>query len=415
MQKNLLDRGAPVREVDPAKLAAAFPPVGPVALALWHDGAARVDGRLLARWLREAAESRGAALCTERVQQLMLGDGRVSGVVLASGERVPADAVIVAAGAWTTALLDPVAPTLRIAPQRGQIMHLRVLKALGQSWPMVQGVRGHYLLPWPDGRVVAGASRETGSGFPPELTAGGEAEVLAEAVRVAPGLAAAPVMEWRVGLRPTSADGMPLLGALRAALGVHVLADHGADGLLVARCPPSRWWTACWNARPPSTCNRSAQTGRGPTHHWTWNPRTPDPARPADGGHVSPWPRASSHAPIKAGKPLSSTDLVGCCTPTPAKRPHARWGTFQRQAGASVRLGAGRRPKAARSGRERQTMARAAPWATIRTVADTIKGRMPQRAPTSPPASTAAIERAATAERTVTRCAPSARVGAPPE
>lgn len=233
VQKTLSDRGAPVQEVDPAKIATAFPPLGPVACALWHDGAARVDGRLLARWLREAAESQGAALRTERVQQLMLGDGRVSGVVLASGERVPADAVIVAAGAWTTALLDPVAPTLPIAPQRGQIVHLRVPQARGQSWPMVQGVRGHYLLPWPDGHVVAGASRETGSGFAPELTAGGEAEVLAEAVRAAPGLAAAPVMEWRVGLRPTSADGMPLLGALGAAPGVHVLAGHGAGGLLV--------------------------------------------------------------------------------------------------------------------------------------------------------------------------------------
>ena len=47
-----------------------------------------------------------------------------------------------------------------------------------------------------------GATRETGSGFDARITAGGVLEVLSNAVSVAPGLAAASLIETRVGLRP---------------------------------------------------------------------------------------------------------------------------------------------------------------------------------------------------------------------
>ena len=233
LRRTLAARGAPVREVEPAALAQACPVVGPVEAVLWHDGAMRVDGRLLGAWLRAQATDRGARFTTGVVEALSVDDRRVTGVVLASGSRLAADAVIVAAGAWSTALVAPLAATVPIAPQRGQIVHLAVPAAERASWPILQGVRGHYLLPWPDGHVVAGATRETGSGYVPALTAAGQAEVLAELLRVAPGLGTSEVREWRVGLRPASADGLPLLGPLSGVDGVHLLSGHGAGGLLV--------------------------------------------------------------------------------------------------------------------------------------------------------------------------------------
>ncbi|MFE7713333.1 hypothetical protein ACFU6I_48275 [Streptomyces sp. NPDC057486] len=39
---------------------------------------------------------------------------------------VGADAVIAAAGAWPSHLLEPICAKVRIAAQRGQIMHLRL-------------------------------------------------------------------------------------------------------------------------------------------------------------------------------------------------------------------------------------------------------------------------------------------------
>ena len=112
--------------------------------------------------------------------------------------------------------------------------HLRVLcRAYGIDEESVEGLRGHYILPWPSGRVVCGATRETGSGLDPSLTLAGCEEVLREAHRLAPGLAQARIVEWRVGLRPLSTRGRPMVGALPGVEHVHVATGHGASGLLL--------------------------------------------------------------------------------------------------------------------------------------------------------------------------------------
>jgi D-amino-acid dehydrogenase len=232
-RQRLVDRGAPVLDMDPTELKRLFPPVGDPVAALVHHHAARVDGRKLQEWFRESARERGARFAAGEVQRIVVEGGRVSGVVLASGDRVGADAAVVAAGAWSAPLLAGVGVEVRIAPQRGQIVHLDVFAAKGAPWPILEGLRGHYLLPWPDGRLVAGATRETGSGFDPWLSVSGQLEVLHEALRVAPGLMDARVREWRVGLRPASADGLPLLGPVASMPGLHVLTGHGAGGLLL--------------------------------------------------------------------------------------------------------------------------------------------------------------------------------------
>jgi D-amino-acid dehydrogenase len=87
------------------------------------------------------------------------------------------------------------------------------------------------MVPWPDHRVVAGATRETGSGFRPHTTAAGVREVLSEALRVAPGLAAADIRDIRVGLRPYSADTMPVLGPVPGVRGIVLATGHGPTGL----------------------------------------------------------------------------------------------------------------------------------------------------------------------------------------
>src|SRR5262249_30516340 len=87
------------------------------------------------------------------------------------------------------------------------------------------------LVPWPDARVAAGATRETGSGFDPRVTAAGVREVLQEALRVAPGLADWDLHEMRVGLRPLSRDGLPILGAVPGTEGAYLITGHGASGL----------------------------------------------------------------------------------------------------------------------------------------------------------------------------------------
>src|SRR5262249_988501 len=79
-------------------------------------------------------------------------------------------------------------------------------------------------------RVVVGATREA-VGFSATTSVAGMQEVLAEAVRVAPGLKDAQFREIRVGIRPATCDGLPVLGTIPGIDNLFVTTGHGASGL----------------------------------------------------------------------------------------------------------------------------------------------------------------------------------------
>jgi D-amino-acid dehydrogenase len=56
-------------------------------------------------------------------------------------------------------------------------------------------------------------------------------EVLDEALRLAPGLAPATLLEVRVGLRPLATDGLPILGPVPGCAGLWLATGHGPAGL----------------------------------------------------------------------------------------------------------------------------------------------------------------------------------------
>ena len=226
-------RGSPAArdllEVSPDEARQLFPAFGNVVGAVYYRYAARVDGRLLSRALAQAAQRRGLETRHGSVSQIIVRGGRAEGVVI-DGSPCMAGRVVIAGGAWSKAFGDQLGINVSVEPQRGQIIHLRMRQDISK-WTIVNGFRGHYIVPWPDGRVVVGASRETGSGFDPRLTAKGVRDVLAEALRTAPGLADGEICEMRVGLRPLSSDNRPIIGAAPALKGVYLATGHGPSGL----------------------------------------------------------------------------------------------------------------------------------------------------------------------------------------
>ena len=90
-----------------------------------------------------------------------------------------------------------------------------------------------YIVPWPDGRVVVGATLEPDAGFDARPTAAGMRQLFSEMLRLAPGLADATFLEIRAGLRPVSADDAPVLGRLPGWENAYVCTGHGANGLLL--------------------------------------------------------------------------------------------------------------------------------------------------------------------------------------
>lgn len=217
------------RLVSGQEAKALFPPLAAIHGGLVVSGAARVDGRLLRDALQRGAEKHGATILRGSAEPVRERD-RITHVMV-DGRTHAADAVIVAGGAWSNALGERLGVRIPVSPQRGQILHLEMPGVETGRWPIITGFHSHYLLTWPQSRVVAGATREDDSGYDYRLTAGGVHEALGEALRVAPGLRNATVREIRIGLRPASPDQLPILGAAPGIANLFVATGHGPSGL----------------------------------------------------------------------------------------------------------------------------------------------------------------------------------------
>ncbi|MER7082573.1 D-amino-acid dehydrogenase [Saccharopolyspora kobensis] len=205
-----------------------FPPLEHDGAAIHIPGAARLDGRLVRDAMRRAAVRHGARVVNGTAA--IVADSAVRGVRV-DDVFIEADAVIAAAGAWSPQLLEPIGVQVRVVPQRGQITHLRLPGVDTANWPVVLPRSRHYLLAFDDSRVVVGATREDDAGFDHRVTAAGMAEVLGEALSVAPGLAGATHVETRIGFRPMGPDIRPLLGPIPQVAGLVVANGLGASGL----------------------------------------------------------------------------------------------------------------------------------------------------------------------------------------
>jgi D-amino-acid dehydrogenase len=227
-------RGRPspedLHEISPREARALFPPLAEVRAALYSRHAARVDGRLLNAALQAAAVAKGLTILRGSVERLVIERDAVTGVIL-GGQPLSASSVTIAGGAWSATFARQLRVDIPVAPQRGQIVHFGLPGVDTSTWPMANAFSDHYLVSWPDSRVAGGATRETGSGFAPHTTAAGVREVLDEVLRVAPGLSGAEIIEVRVGLRPATPDGLPVLGPVPGVADVFLATGHGPTGL----------------------------------------------------------------------------------------------------------------------------------------------------------------------------------------
>jgi glycine oxidase len=163
---------------------------------------------------------------SEVVALVEQGD-RVQGVRTHT-ETLLAGGVIVTAGAWTADLLGSLAADWQIVPVRGQMLLFHA--APGQVRHIVlQG--GHYLVPRRDGRVLAGSTMEY-VGFDKSTTPQAYDELHAAAVALIPALAQCPVEQHWAGLRPGSAQGIPLIGPHPQRRGLYVNAGHFRNGVV---------------------------------------------------------------------------------------------------------------------------------------------------------------------------------------
>ncbi|GAY09070.1 glycine oxidase thio [Pseudonocardia sp. N23] len=227
--------GRPVQRLSGRELRRLEPAIGPEVrggLSVPDDLA--VDNRLLLAALRVAAEQAGVVFVARNATAVADDGTRVTGVTCDDGTVVDTDAVLVAAGAYTSALHPALDGLVR--PVKGEILRLghrpgafpaptRTVRALVDGRPV-------YAVPRDGGGLVIGAT-QADVGFDREPTVGGVRDLLRDAERVLPGVAEFALLEVAAGLRPGSPDNLPLIGRI-GPTGLLVAGGHHRNGILLA-------------------------------------------------------------------------------------------------------------------------------------------------------------------------------------
>lgn len=178
--------------------------------ALLHEERAFCHPGKFVRELAERACNHGARLREgEGVRHLAIEHGRCVGAVLESGEHVPADAVILAAGIWS----GPLARTagVRIPMQAGKGYHMMV--SAPEPCPSIAGVMAERYVavtPMEGGLRLAGTLEF--SGINDRLVRRRLELLKIGAAKYLRGIDATKVKTEWCGLRPCTADGLPAIG-----------------------------------------------------------------------------------------------------------------------------------------------------------------------------------------------------------
>lgn len=223
-----LKGGAPLCAKEVLALEPALAP--DVAGGWFAQGDGQIDPRALMRALPAAIARHGGRLVRGlRVTAIEREGGAVRGVRLSSGERLAAGAVVIATGARLEGLAG--LPPGSIFPVKGEALALARASA---SPSRVIRTRSAYLCPKADGRLVVGASEIAGDAS--INTDAARVERLKKgAVRAVPALAAGVEIERWAGLRPATADALPVIGpAPDGPKGLHYALGHYRNGVLLA-------------------------------------------------------------------------------------------------------------------------------------------------------------------------------------
>jgi glycine oxidase len=139
-----------------------------------------------------------------------------------------AETVVVAAGAWSSALLEPAWGLPPLRPVQGQTLRLRGPHGIAH----VVRTPHVYLVPRDSDELIVGATSDE-RGFDTGARAGDTLELLRRAWQTLPAVADLCVDEIAVGLRPAFGDGAPRIGAV-GPKGLHVALGHFRNGILMA-------------------------------------------------------------------------------------------------------------------------------------------------------------------------------------
>jgi glycine oxidase len=218
--------GIEARWLDGAQAVAIEPAVRAPGGALLVPTHGYVRAEQLTAALLESAKHYGAEFFPHRHVQQITYDGTCVSVT-AGDVTYRASSIVVAAGSWSGLVINDGPP---VSPVRGQLVRLR--------WhgPPIGRVLwgGHcYIVPWLDGTLLVGATMEE-VGFDERATLAGVASLLDAARALLPDAGDATFVEARAGLRPSTPNGLPIIGRAPDHPSVIYATGHYRNGVLLA-------------------------------------------------------------------------------------------------------------------------------------------------------------------------------------
>lgn len=224
--------GRPLSSVDITEAYEAVPVLGPgFKHALYMAGVANVRNPRLIKALKAALLALPNVTLREhcQVSGFHQEGERVTGVVTDAGV-LPADEVVLSAGAWSGDLLRTLGFDMRVEPVKGQMI---LFKCEQDFLPSMVLAKGRYAIPRRDGHILVGSTLEH-AGYDKTPTAEALSSLRASAIELLPALAdAVPVAHW-AGLRPGSPDGIPYIGPVPGHHGLWLNCGHYRNGLVLA-------------------------------------------------------------------------------------------------------------------------------------------------------------------------------------
>ncbi len=218
--------------LDPAGLREAEPGLGDVVGGVFYPEAAtlhpeRFVAEMAARVRAAGGEIREGVAVTE----VLTEGGRVRGVRTAFGEEEGADGVVLATGPFSLELARRLGTHLPVQPGKGYHRDLEV--PAGTPTPLRVACVTHetsvFCTPLPGLVRLAGTMEFSGPNL--VMRRARLEQLTRSAGRYVPALADGRVVSEWCGLRPMSADGLPMVGPLTGVDGVVVATGHGMLGL----------------------------------------------------------------------------------------------------------------------------------------------------------------------------------------
>jgi len=220
----------PLEELTASDIAALEPAITQLATrAVFVPGDHQVENRRLMDALDAAIRQAGVEVIEgAEVAALIIDGGKAVGIIC-NDARMHAGAVVVAAGSWSSRLLQPTGLRLRVMPARGQMLAVR-----GAATPLSHVLHSSrvYIVPRRDGRLVIGATVEY-VGFDKAVTAGGIRGLLDAAIEMVPSLADSEIVEIWAGFRPDTEDHLPVIGPCEI-VNLYLATGHFRNGILLA-------------------------------------------------------------------------------------------------------------------------------------------------------------------------------------